>query len=158
MPGVSALGLFHMLGLCWLMTGMGAVVVPIWRAWRTRDLEVRALLLSEAQHNEAAWLLPGVIATGVTGFAWAAGINMNLVRTGWLLSKELIFAVDVFIFLPLMGVGLRRVRYLALQAEKEGSMTEALREALSDNVPVVFGTVIAVTIPVLVALAVFKPF
>src|SRR5207237_2790466 len=130
----------------------------IWRAWASKDLEVRALLLSEAQHNETQWLLPGILATAFTGFAWAAGNNWNLIRTGWLLSKELLYAVDVFIFLPLMGVGLRRVRYLALQAEKRGEMTEDLRDALADNVPFVFGTVIALTIPVLVVLAVVKPF
>ena len=38
------------------------------------------------------------------------------------------------------------------------SSTEALREALEDRVPVVFGTLIVVTIPVIVALAVFQPF
>ena len=69
-----------------------------------------------------------------------------------------LYAIDVFIFLPLMGVGLRRVRYLALQAQKQGESTEALRDALQDRVPVVFGTLIVLTIPVLVVLAVFQPF
>ena len=38
------------------------------------------------------------------------------------------------------------------------SSTEALRDALQDRVPVVFGTLIVLTIPVLVVLAVFQPF
>ncbi len=154
---MTLLRLLHTLALLWMMTGMGAVVVPIWRAWGSHDLHIRALLLSEAQRNETQWLLPGVIATGVSGFAWAAAADWNLVRTGWLAAKEVIYALDVFIFLPLMGVGLRRARYLALQAEKRGEMTDELREALADNVPLVFGTVMALTVPVLAALAVFKP-
>ena len=152
------LRLLHTLALCWMMVGIGAVVVPIWRAWASSDLDTRVLLLSEAQRNEAQWLLPGILATGVSGFAWAAGANWNLVRTGWLAAKELVFALDVFIFLPLMGVGLRRVRLLALQAQKRGEMTAELRDALADNVPLVFGTVLALTMPAMVALAVFRPF
>ncbi len=150
--------LLHILALFWMLAGVGAVVVPIWRAWRTEDLETRALLLSEAQRNEAAWLLPGLIATWFTGFALATAANWNIVVTWWLLAKEIIFAIDTFIILPLMGVGLRRVRFLALQAQKQGKMTEELRDALADNVPVVFGTILAVTMPLVAFLAVVKPF
>ena len=155
---MTLLRLLHLLALLWMMVGIGAVVVPIWRAWATTDLPRRVVLLTEAQHNETQWLLPGVIATGVTGFAWAAGADMNLIRTGWLAAKEIVYALDVFLFLPLTGVGLRRVRFLALQAEKRGEVTEELRDALADNVPLVFGTVMALSVPVLVVLAVFKPF
>ena len=63
-----------------------------------------------------------------------------------------------FIFLPLMGVGLRRVRLLALVAKHQGEMTDELRDALADNVPVVFGTVLTLSIPIMVWLAVYKPF
>lgn len=148
-----------MLALFWMMIGVGAVIVPTWRAWATKDPEVCVVLLSEAQQNEARWLLPGVIAAVFTGFGWAAGANMNFFGTGWLLVKMIIFAIDVFIFVPLMGVGLRRVRYLALQAQKQGTgITEELQGALDDRVPVVFGTLIVLTIPVMVALAVFRPF
>lgn len=150
--------LLHVLALLWMTVGIGAVVVPIWRAWAAKELEVKVILLSEAQQNEARWLIPGVIATVFTGFGWAAAADVNLVLTGWLLAKELIFALDVFIFIPLMGVGLRRVRLLALQAQKAGAMTPELQSALDDNVPVVFGTVLAVTIPVLAALAIVRPF
>ena len=83
--------LLHILALFWMLAGVGAVVVPIWRAWRTEDLETRALLLSEAQRNEAAWLLPGLIATWFTGFALATAANLNIVVTWWLLAKEIIF-------------------------------------------------------------------
>jgi hypothetical protein len=151
--------LLHTLALLWMAVGLGAVVVPIWRAWGTHELEAKALLLSEAQQAEARWLLPGLLAVGLTGFAWATAEEprLNLIRTGWLAAKEVIFIIDVFIFLPLMGVGLRRVRYLTLQAQKRGEVTDELRDALADNVPVVFGTVLVLTIPILAALAIFKP-
>jgi uncharacterized membrane protein len=148
----------HLLALFWMMGGLGTVMVAVWRAWSTSDIDLRALLLVEAQQNETRWLLPGMLATGLTGFAWAASENTNLVTTGWLLALEIVFAIDVFIFLPLLGVGLRRVRLLALQAKKQGEVTEELREALDDRVPVVFGTLIVATIPVMTGLAVYKPF
>jgi Predicted integral membrane protein (DUF2269) len=148
----------HILALFWLMAGMGNTVVPIWRAWFMDDIEERALLLTEAQRNETTWLLPGMIAVVFSGYAWAAAANYNVVTTGWLDALQAILGVDIFIFLPLMGVGLRRVRILALQARKRGEVTDELRDALADNVPIVFGTLIAATIPVMVWLPVFKPF
>lgn len=150
--------LLHMLALFWMMGGVGAVIVPIWRAWRVDDLDTRAIMLTQAQESEARWLLPGVIATWITGIAWASVDDWNLVTTGWLLALELIFFVVTFIFLPLMGVGLRRVRLLTLQARKQGKMTPELQEALHDNVPLVFGTLIVAAIPLMVWLPVFQPF
>lgn len=152
------LRLLHTLALLWLAGGLGAVAVPVWRAWRTPDLSERTLLLSEAQRNETAWLLPGYIAAGVTGVAWAAGADWNLVTTGWLLALEIVYMLDVFVALPLLGVGLRRVRYLALQANKRGEVTPELTAALADNVPVVFVTILVATVPLMAWLAVFKPF
>ena len=140
------------------MAGIGNVVVPIWKAWSAEEIEVKALLLSDAQRNETVWLLPGMLAVGVSGFAWAAAEEWNLVGTGWLLALELVFALDLFVFLPLMGVGLRRVRLLSLQARKRGAVTDELRDALADNVPRVFGTLIMLSVPVMVWLPVFKPF
>ena len=141
-----------------MMAGVGAVIVPTWRAWRVTDLATRAVMLTQAQESETRWLLPGVIATWITGIAWASVEDWNLITTGWLVALELIFFVDTFIFVPLMGVGLRRVRLLTLQANKRGQMTPELQEALHDNVPVVFGTLIVLTIPVMVWLPVAQPF
>lgn len=150
--------MIHLLALFWMMAGVGTTIVPIWRAWRTSDPDTRALLLSEAQQSEARWLLGGLLAVAFTGFGWAASQDLNLVRTGWLLALEVTFVIDVLIFLPLMGVGLRRVRLLALQARKQGGMTPELQEALADNVPLVFGTLIVLTIPLMVWLPVYQPF
>jgi len=148
----------HLLTLCYFMAGVGGTAVPIWRAWFAETLERRALLIEEAHRNESTVLLPGLIAMLFSGYAWAASANINVVTTGWLVVLQLVTWSDLFIFLPLMGVGLRRVRYLALAAAREGEMTEELKSALADNVPLVFSTLIALTIPLMVWLPVFKPF
>ena len=155
---MTAFRALHTLALFWMMAGLGTVMVSIWRAWATSDAETRVVLLTEAAEAETRWLLPGILAAGITGFAWAASDNTNLVTTGWLLALEIVFALDVFIFLPLMGVGLRRVRLLALQAQKRGEFSDELGVALNDRVPVVFGTMIVVTVPIMTWLAVWKPF
>ena len=148
----------HLLTLCYFMAGIGGTAVPIWRAWMADTLDRRALLLEEAHRNESTVLLPGLIAMLVSGYAWAGAANLNVVTTGWLVVLQIVTWADLFIFLPLMGVGLRRVRYLALTAAREGAMTEELKSALADNVPLVFSTLIVLTIPVMIWLPVFKPF
>lgn len=148
----------HILALFWLMAGIGNTIVPIWRAWFMSEIDEKALMLIEAQRNETTWLLPGMIAVVFSGYAWAASANINVITTGWLVALQAILAIDIFVFLPLLGVGLRRVRLIALQSRKRGMVTPELQDVLADNVPIVFGTLIALTIPVMVALPVFKPF
>ncbi len=138
--------------------GIGNTVVPIWKAWRRRDLTEQTLLLSDAQRNEGLFLLPGLIAVAITGYAWAANEDINVITTGWLLVLQIIVGINVFIFVPLMGIGLRRVHYLSLQSKKTGEVSEELQSALADNVPLVFGTLVAVSLPVMVWLPVFQPF
>ena len=150
--------LLHLLFMCVMMAGVGATLVPIWRAWAEETLERRVMLLDEAHRGETLLLLPGMIAMLFSGYAWATASGINVIVTWWLVALQLLTLVDLFIFLPLMGVGLRRVRYLALAAAKQGAMTEELKDAMDDNVPVVFSTLIALTIPLMVWLPVFKPF
>ncbi len=116
------------------------------------------MLFSDAQRNESMFLLPGLIAVAVTGYAWAANEDISVIGTGWLLALQIVLGFNVFIFVPLMGIGLRRVHYLSLQSRKSGEVSEELQSALADNVPLVFGTLIAASIPVMVWLPVFKPF
>lgn len=152
------LRLLHMLALFWMMAGIGSTVVPVLRAWRTAPIEEKTLLLMQARGNQSLWLVPGTIATALTGFAWAAAEDWNPVTTGWLVALEVLFALHVFLFLPLFAVGLRRVELLARIARREGRESPELREALADNVPLVFGVLIVVTVPVMAWLPVFKPF
>ncbi len=155
---MTLLRFLHILAILYLTVGVGNTVVPIWKAWRRSDLDERTLLLSDAQRNESLFLLPGLIAVAVTGYAWAANADINVIATGWLLALQIVLALNVFIFVPLMGIGLRRVHYLSLQSRKTGEVSEELRSALADNVPLVFGTLVAASIPVMVWLPVFKPF
>lgn len=152
------LRLLHMLALFWMMAGIGSTVVPVLRAWRTAPIEEKTLLLMQARSNQSLWLVPGTIATALTGFAWAAAEDWNPVTTGWLVALEVLFALHVFLFLPLFAVGLRRVELLARIARREGRESPELREALADNVPLVFGVLIVATVPVMAWLPVFKPF
>ncbi|MDA0256442.1 MAG: DUF2269 family protein [Chloroflexi bacterium] len=152
------LRLLHMLALFWMMAGIGSTVVPVWRAWRTTPIEEKTLLLMQARGNQSLWLVPGTIATALTGFAWAAAEDWNPVTTGWLVALEALFALHVFLFLPLFALGLRRVELLARIARRDGRESPELREALADNVPLVFGTLIVATVPLMAWLPVFKPF
>jgi len=155
---VSFWRLIHILALCLMMAGVGGTLVPIWRAWATEAIERRVMLLEEAHRNETLMLLPGTIALLFTGYAWATASGINVIVTWWLVALQVLTMVDLFIFIPLMGVGLRRVRYLALAAQKQGEVTPELKDAMADNVPLVFSTLIALTIPIMVWLPVFKPF
>lgn len=148
----------HILALFYFMAGVGNTVVPIWKAWLAQTLEEKALHLQDAHRNETFFLLPGMIATLFSGYAWTVSEGYNVVTTGWLVALQVLTFADLFIFLPLLGVGLRRVRYLALASKKHGEITDELRDALADNVPLVFGTLIALTIPLMVWLPVYKPF
>ena len=150
--------LLHVFAILYLVAGVGNTIVPIWKAWLSEQLEEKALYLQDAHKNEQIWLLPGLIATVFTGYAWAAAAGINVVTTGWLVALQVLTWTNIFIFMPLMGVGLRRVRYLALAAKKGGQMTDELRDAMADNVPLVFGTLVAISIPIMTWLAIHQPF
>src|SRR5690606_28239285 len=105
--------------------------------------------LVEAANNETRVLLPGAMASGITGFFWAVAQERNFVKEGWLAALTLLFIFFYFICLPLLGFGLRRARTAALIAAKRGEETEELREVLNDRVPVVFGTLLVLSVPLL---------
>ncbi len=148
----------HVIALLYLTAGLGNTIVPIWRSWFLDEIETRALLLSEAQRNYTTWLLPGVIATGITGYLYAGVLDLNVVTTGWLVAMQILWIIQIFILVPLLGIGLRKVRFLALQSAKDGEVTEELRDALADNAPLVFSTLLTVTILLMVWLPIFRPF
>jgi hypothetical protein len=148
----------HVIALLWLVAGLGNTIVPIWRAWFIDELATKALLLTEAQRNYTTWLLPGLIATGITGYLYAGVLDLNVVTTGWLVAMQVLWILQIFILVPLLGIGLRRVRYLALQSAKQGAPTEELRDALADNAPLVFGTLLAISVLVMTWLPIFRPF
>jgi uncharacterized membrane protein len=148
----------HMLSLLWLGAGLGATYPHILRAWASKDLRFQAYSLVEAANNETRVLLPGAMASGITGFFWAVAGDYHFVDDGWLGLLTVLYVFFYFVCLPLLGFGLRRARLAVLIAQKKGQETEALREVLEDRVPIVFGTLLVLSVPLLAALAVFKPF
>lgn len=150
--------LAHVLALIWLGAGLGATYPHILRAWSSKDVRYQMYALVEAANNETRILLPGAMASGITGFFWAVARGYNFLTDAWLGVLALLYVFFYFICLPLMGFGLRRARLAALTAAKRGEVTEELREVLDDKVPLVFGTLLVLSVPLLSALAIFKPF
>lgn len=148
----------HMVALAWLGAGLGATYPNILRAWASKDVKYQMHCLVEAANSETRILLPGAMSTGITGFFWATAEGYNFVRDGWLAALSLTFIFFWFICLPLLGFGLRRARLASLIAAKKGQETDQLREILDDRVPVVFATLLVLSVPLMSALAVFKPF
>lgn len=148
----------HVLSLIWLGAGLGATYPLILKAWATKDLKYQMYCLVEAANNETRILLPGAMASGITGFFWAVSTDYNFVKDGWLAALTLLYILFYFVGLPLLGFGLRRARLAALIAQKKGTETPELRAILDDRVPVVFGTALVISVPLLAWLAVFKPF
>ena len=148
----------HVLSLIWLGMGLGATYPLIIKAWATKDVKYQMYCLTEAADNETRILLPGAMATGITGFGWAVSQNYNFVHTGWLLALSLLYVFFYFVCLPLLGFGLRRARLASLVAAKRGKETPELREILDDRVPIVFSSLLVLSVPLLAWLAIFKPF
>lgn len=144
--------------MIWLGAGLGATYPLILKAWASKDLKYQMYCLTEAANNETKVLLPGAMGTGITGFFWAVAADYNFVKDGWLAALSAIYVVVYFVCLPLMGFGLRRARLASLIAAKKGQETDELRVILEDKVPIVFGTVLVASVPVISWLAIFKPF
>jgi hypothetical protein len=64
--------------------------------------------------------------------------------------------VSLPVWLPLTGLGLRRVRLAPLRSAKAGGITPELEEALVDNVPIVFGGIATLLLPVMAYQSVLK--
>jgi uncharacterized membrane protein len=149
--------LLHELSLFLYMAGIGATMLPVYRAWRSSDVRFQMHAFSQAAANETGILLPGALLTGATGVFLGSSAGYNFIKDGWLLTLWILYAIAILICLPLLGLGLRRARLLALQSAKSGRITPELEQALGDNVPVVFGTIIVILSLIMAWLAVYKP-
>ena len=147
-----------MVALAWLGAGLGAVYPNILRAWSTKDVKYQMHCLVEAANSETRILLPGAMSTGITGFFWATSEGYNFLKDGWLAALSASFVFFWFVCLPLLGFGLRRARLASLIAAKKGQTTPELQEILDDRVPIVFGTLLVASVPLMALFAVFKPF
>lgn len=147
----------HALALIWMGAGLGATYPLIVRAWLSADVRFQMYALSEAARNETRVLLPGAMLSGATGFFWGVA-HHDFARDGWLSALAGLFVFFWLLCLPLLGFGLRRARNAALAAAKRDEITDELRELLADRVPLVFGTALVLSVPLMAWLAVFKPF
>ena len=116
------------------------------------------MLFRSADRAHTRLLLPGIIATGVLGAIW--GIRSDVVdpiETGWLLAVEVLYLISLFVLVPGMFAGVRRVRLLSLQARKSGDVSEELTDALNDRGPLVFAVLMSLLLPVQAALVTLQP-
>lgn len=138
--------------------GAAALALALTRAWQTGDAVERDVLFQSADRAHTRMLLPGIILTGVLGAVWAIrSDDVDPVGTGWLLAVEALYLLALFVLVPGMFAGLRRVRLLSLQARKSGEISEELEDALADRGPLVFALIMAALIPVQAALVVLQP-
>jgi hypothetical protein len=158
LSGSELFHLLHTLALFWAIGGLAAVLVPVGGAWGKKNVVEQRVAFKQAADAETAMFLPGYLLVGVTGFFWATYEDYNFVEDGWLLALTIIYLLSIVICVPLLDFSLRRVRLLALQSIKEGEVGAELRDALNDNVPLVFGAIITVCIPIMAWLAIAKPF
>ena len=151
--------LLHMLSLFVFLAGVGATMLPLYRSWNSDDIGAQVHAIQEAGRNQAGVLLPGIILTGISGIFWALrSDHFDPIETGWLFTIEVIYLVALFICLPAMAASLRRARFLAIQSQKTGEISDELRETIADRGPIVFGTLMLLLIIVITALAVTKPY
>lgn len=148
----------HVLALFYMMFGLGGVIVPLYRGYRTDDLARKAQSFDDALSAHQTALLPGTILVGVTGVILAGDLGLNIITTGWLVTLEAIYLIVLLVCIPLLATGLRKVHLEALAAAKAGRMTEGLEEALRDNVALVFSLAIVFAVVPMVCLAVFRPY
>ncbi len=147
----------HILAAFWYVTGLTAVQVSLVRAYQHDEPAVRADSLEEASHYQGVLLVPGAIAGIATGIALWAQLDYDLVGTAWLVALEAVYVFTLLVCLPLIGIGLRRARIAALQARRAGRATPQQEAAMADAVPLLFGGIATLLVPVMAALSVFRP-
>ena len=138
--------------------GLLALNLALSRAWRADDPVERDVLFVSADRAHTRLLLPGIIAVGVIGAIWgirAEGVDP--VGTGWLLAVEILYLLALFMLVPGMFAGLRRVRLLSLQARKTGEISAELEDALADRGPLTFAALMLILLPVQAALITLQP-
>ena len=148
----------HFLSLFLMTAGLGSVMVALWRGWREDYVERQLVAFEDASTGHKTMLMPGTIAVGATGIFLAADAGFNFITTGWLLALEILYLVVLFVCLPVLGHALNRVEVETLKSRKHGKRSEELQGLIDDNVPIVMCLVILGLLPIMVALAEFKPF
>lgn len=138
--------------------GVAALTLALTRAWQTDDPLERDVLFRSADRAHTRLLLPGIISTGVVGAVWGIRADaVDPIETGWLLAVEVLYLVSLFVLVPGMFAGIRRVRLLSLRARKTGELSDELTDALNDRGPLVFAVLMSVLLPVQILLVTLQP-
>ena len=138
--------------------GVLALNLALSRAWRAEDAVERDVLFVSADRAHTRLLLPGIIAAGVIGAIWGIRADaVDPIETSWLLAAEVLYLLALFILVPGMFAGLRRVRLLSLQARKTGAISAELEDALADRGPLTFAALMLILLPVQTALITLQP-
>ena len=154
---MTAWRFIHIISILYFCAGCGAAIMPVWKVWTVESINEKVVLILSAQRAFTSAMLPGIIAVLFSGYAWAAATNYPL-TTGWMIGLQGLLFLNLFLFIPLFGVALRRVKWAALSSQKESIITKELEEALADNVPLVFGTLVTITIPLMTWIACIELF
>ncbi len=158
MTSIDILLSLHFFSLFLMMAGLGAVIVALWRGWTEEESERAIIAFEDASTGHKAGLLPGTVAVGATGVFLAGDAGYNFITTGWLVALEMVYLFVLFICVPMLGYSLNRINIEVLKSKKKGEQTDALKELVNDNVPIVLCILMVFTIPVMIWLPVFKPF
>ncbi len=150
--------LLHILASFWYVSGLTAVQFALVRAWQSGEINTKVDAFDEASHYQGVLLVPGGIAVAATGLFYWGALDYDLFSEAWIMLLELAYVVTLVVCLPLIGIGLRRARYAAFRVKRTGAATPELEEAMSDSVPLVFGGIAAILVPIATALSVFRPF
>ena len=148
----------HELSIFLYMAGRGATLIPVYRSWWSQDLPFQMQSLRLAADNNNGILLPAALLTGATGVFWGAAAGHHFLRDTWLLVLWLTYALSVLVLMPLLNMGMRRVRLALLVTAKAGSMTPELEQALADKVPAVIGALLVICSVVMALLGILQPF
>ena len=148
----------HVLSAFWYVIGLSAVQLAYVRASQSSEVSVQVAALEEASHYQGVLLVPGAIAIGATGLFYWMKLDYEPLRTGFLLALEGLYLLTLFVFLPIVGMGLRRARIAALKARRAGASVPELERALQDSVPLVFGSLATIILVVMALISVSQPF
>ena len=118
MTGADFFRWLHFICLFWMLFGLGAVMVPLWRGWRETEIDRQLTAFEDATTGHKLGLLPGTIAVGASGIALAGNLDVNFITTGWLVALELVYLFVLFFCVPILGHSLNRVQTEVLKSRK----------------------------------------
>jgi len=155
----------HVLAAFWFISGVVARDFSFWRAARSTDVRAVYALLHLSEFFERSAVISGGAVVLVFGLvtAWLQGWPiLGFLQGGtsnWVLVSLLLFVGAGAVIGPLRLVPRRKQRAAAAEeALAQGTMTEALRLALNDQVVSRYRAAELLALVVIVVLMVVKPF